>query len=62
MEQGPTEPHTGRSTFLRSPGGAGGGITEWPLVRGRLLLRTQFPARRQHQARLALSLVTLETL
>ena len=24
-EQGPTEPHTGRSTFLLSSGGAGGG-------------------------------------
>ena len=25
MEQGPTEPHAGRSTFLLSSGGAGGG-------------------------------------
>ena len=25
MEQGPTEPHAGRSTFLLSFGGAGGG-------------------------------------
>ena len=25
MEQGPTEPHTGRSTFLLSSGGVGGG-------------------------------------
>ena len=25
MEQGPTEPHAGRSTFLLSCGGAGGG-------------------------------------
>ena len=50
MEQGPTEPHTGRSTFLLSSGGAGGaGITEWPLMRGRFLLRTSFPAGRQWQ-------------
>ena len=35
MGQDPTEPHAGRSTFLLSSGGAGGGgITEWPLVRG----------------------------
>ena len=34
MEQGPTEPHAGRSAFLPSSGGAGGaGITEWPLAR-----------------------------
>ena len=47
MEQGPTEPHAGCSTFLLSSGGAGGaGITEWPLIRGRSLLRTTFPARR----------------
>ena len=26
MEQGPTEPHAGRSTFLRSSGGAGGRV------------------------------------
>ena len=25
MEQGPTEPHTGHSTFLLSSGGVGGG-------------------------------------
>ena len=25
MEQGPTDPHTGHSTFLLSSGGAGGG-------------------------------------
>ena len=47
MEQGPTEPHAGRSTFLLSSGGAGGaGITEWLLIRCRFLLRTSFPARR----------------
>ena len=47
MEQGPTEPHAGRSTFLLSSGGAGGaGITEWPLVRGRFLPRTSLPGRR----------------
>ena len=40
MEQGPTEPHAGRSTFLLS-------ITEWPSIRGRSLLRTSFPARRR---------------
>ena len=35
MEQGPTEPHAGRSTFLLSSGGAGGaGITEWRSIRG----------------------------
>ena len=44
MEQGPTGPHAGRSTFLLSSGGAGGaGITEWPLVRGPSRLRTGFP-------------------
>ena len=43
MEQDPTEPHTGRSTFLLSSGCAG--ITEWPVVRGPFLLRTSFPAR-----------------
>ena len=38
MEQGPTEPHAGRGTFLLSSGGAGGaGITEWPWVWGRSL-------------------------
>ena len=48
MEQGPTEPHAGRGTFLLSSGGVGGaGITEWPLVRGRFRLRTRFPGRRQ---------------
>ena len=26
MEQGPTEPHAGRSTFLLSSGGAGGRV------------------------------------
>ena len=48
MEHGPTEPHAERSTFLLSAGGAGGGvgITEWPLIRGLLLLRTSFPAGR----------------
>ena len=30
MEQGPTEPHAGRSTFLLSSGGAGG----WVLLSG----------------------------
>ena len=38
MGQDPTEPRAGRSTFLLS--------TEWPLMRGRLLLRTSFPAGR----------------
>ena len=46
MGQGPTEPHAGRSTFLLSSGGAGAGITEWPLVRGGLRLRPTFPAGR----------------
>ena len=46
MEQGPTEPQAGRSTFLLSSGGGGGaGITEWPLVRGPSRLRTSFPCR-----------------
>ena len=44
MEQGPMEPHAGRSTFLLTPGGAGGGITEWPVIRGQWLLRTSLPA------------------
>ena len=49
MGQGPTEPHAGRGAFLLSSGGAGGGggITEWPLVRGRFLLRTSSPAGRE---------------
>ena len=46
IEQGPTEPHTGRSTFLLSSGGAGGGYY-WPLISGQFLLRTSFPAGRQ---------------
>ena len=47
MEQGPTEPQAGRSTFLLSSGSAGGaGITKWLLLRGRFLLRTSFPAGR----------------
>ena len=32
MEQGPTEPHIGRSMFLLGSGGAGVGITEWHLI------------------------------
>ena len=44
MEQGPTEPHAGRSTSLLS---SGAGITEWSLIRGRFLLRTSFLARRR---------------
>ena len=40
MEQGPTEPHAGRSTFLVV---RGAGITECLLVRGGSLLRTSFP-------------------
>ena len=44
MEQGPTEPHAGRSTFLLVVRVAA--ITEWPLIQGRFLLRTSFPARR----------------
>ena len=42
MEQGPTERWTQYvPTEFWWCGGAG--ITEWPLVRGRLLLRTSFP-------------------
>ena len=39
MEQGPTEPHAGRSTFLLSSGGAGGGYT------GPVPTENQFPCR-----------------
>ena len=46
MEQGPTEPHAGRSTFLLSSGGAVAGITERRLRRDRFLLRTSFLAGR----------------
>ena len=50
MEQGPTEPRIGRSTFLLSSSGAGGGgggagITEWPLVRGSIPTEHPFPCR-----------------
>ena len=35
IEQGPTEPHAGRSTFLLSSGGAGGRVLlRGPLIRG----------------------------
>ena len=53
MGQGPTEPHTERSTFLLSSVllvllvVQGAGTTEGPMVRGRLRLRTRFPARRE---------------
>jgi len=44
MEQGPTEPHAGRSTFLLSSGGAGGGyyrlaFDTWPLPTENQFLR-----------------------
>ena len=45
VEHGPTEPHAGRGTFLLSSGDAGVSITQWPLIPGRLLLRSSFPVR-----------------
>ena len=46
MEQGPTEPQAGRSTFLLSLVVRGADINEWLLIRGPLSLRTSFPAGR----------------
>ena len=44
MEQGPTEPHTGRSTFLLSSGGAGGGgYYRVPFGMGPIATENQFP-------------------
>ena len=45
MEQGPTEPHAGRGTFLLSSGGAGGGYCQLTLDTGRIPTETQFPCR-----------------
>ena len=46
MEQGPTEPHIGRSTFLLSSGGAGGGYYSVALDTGPIVTENRFPARR----------------
>ena len=43
IEQGPTEPHTGRSTFLLSSGGAGGGHYCVALGTGPIATEHQFP-------------------
>ena len=43
MEQGPTEPHAGRSTFLLSFGGAGGGYYSVASHTGPIPTENQFP-------------------
>ena len=43
MGQGPTEPRTGRSTFLLSAGGARGGNSYVALDTGPILTENQFP-------------------
>ena len=45
MEQGPTEPHAGRSTFLLSSGGAGGGYYRVVIETGPIPTENQFPCR-----------------
>ena len=45
MEQGPTEPHAGRSTFLLSSGGAGGGYYRVAFDTGPIPTQNQFPCR-----------------
>ena len=45
MGQGPTEPHTGRSTFLPSSGGAGGGYYRVAFGAGPIATENQFPCR-----------------
>ena len=43
MEQGPTEPHAGRSTFLLSSGGAGDGYYRVAFDTGPIPTENQFP-------------------
>ena len=43
MEQGPTEPHAGRSTFLPSSGGAGGGYYRVAVDAGPITTKNQVP-------------------
>ena len=45
MEQGPTESHTGRSTFLLSSGGARGGYYSVAFDMGPIATENQFPCR-----------------
>ena len=45
MEQGPTEPHAGRSTFLLSSGGAGGGYYSVAVGTGPIATENPFPYR-----------------
>ena len=45
MEQGPTEPHAGRSTFLLSSGGAGGGCYGVAVDTAPIPTQNQFPCR-----------------
>ena len=45
MEQGPTEPHAGRSTLLLSSGGAGGGYYRVAFDTGPVPTENQFPCR-----------------
>ena len=45
MEQGPTEPHAGCSTFLLSSGGAGGGYYRVASGTGPIATENQFPCR-----------------
>ena len=43
MEQGPAEPHAGRSTFLLSSGGAGGGNYYVAFDTGPIVTENRFP-------------------
>ena len=45
MEQGPTERNAGRSTFLLSSGGAGGGYYQVAVDTGPIAAEHQFPCR-----------------
>ena len=56
MEQGPTEPHAGRSTFLLSSGGAGGGYYCVAFDTGPIATKNQIPC----QALVVRRVVTLQ--